>query len=91
MGSVRWDPLRALQLQDLPGASQCGRAGGGRGRLGEQWKCRGSGGGCDLCTGPPGCPSLGRLCRYLTSVVRKPRPTERARWESELSYLCPQR
>lgn len=40
MGSVRWDPLRALQLQDLPGASQCGREGGGRGRLGEQWKCR---------------------------------------------------
>ena len=34
------------------------------------------GSGCDLCTGPPGCPSLGRLCRSLTSVVRKPRPTE---------------
>lgn len=50
-------------------------------------------GGCDLCTGPPGCPSLGRWCRYLTSVVRKFGPTEggsvsawqEARWGSELS------
>lgn len=102
MGSVWWglsgpgprDLLRALQLQDLPGAIQCGREGVGEGGWARSSGNAGAlGGGCDLCTGPPGCPSLGRWCRYLTSVVRKPRPTEggnvsawqEARWGSELS------
>ena len=63
------------------------------------WASRGNagalGGGCDLCTGLPGCPSLSRLCRDLTSGEEAQARRGEVmflpgkRRGGDLRYLCP--